>query len=65
MGEYDPGLPVDMDAIDAMAGSATEGAGKLEDKLREAEKGLVNHLESRSARFQQGSSEAKALPYGA
>lgn len=62
MGEYTPGLPVDMNAIDEVAATATQGGEQAEAALDRFRDAHLQSLEaSRSNQFFKGQSEAKVI----
>ncbi|MGQ4388918.1 hypothetical protein [Streptomyces sp. SAS_270] len=61
MGEYTPGLPLDMDAVDEVAQTATAGGDKAEQTLGDMQEGFLKaHEEGRFSHFAQGTGEGRA-----
>lgn len=54
-----PGAPVDMDAVDAMAATATEGAGQTSQGVKDFQKGFQATSGGRSGNFTQGAVEGR------
>ncbi|MFM9537928.1 hypothetical protein ACKI1P_09745 [Streptomyces turgidiscabies] len=62
MGEYEPGMPVDLNAIDQVAQTATQGEGQIEEHLNDFAQHLTNG--HRMANFAQGTGEGRKNGFG-
>lgn len=61
--ETGPGQPVDLDAVDDMAATATENADKADDMWRNLQDGLMRSGGAgRSGAFSQGALAGRAQP---
>lgn len=66
MGEYEPGLPVDLESINEIAATATQGGEQAEHALGQMQEGFTKaHEASRTAHFAQGTGEGRGVSPGA